>query len=183
MTIWCCALSCRSNVSEANDLDSGGGHFTALPYTAESSCYRPLGTALDASDAITDAIIVLLYHRRAWPLFAASVIKQQESILLRPHNGSLTLDLSFTLSHVEVIIGIAQLEGPKLSLRLILYSFAFYRLRTRFQLIADSFCKSKFHKHERRNVANKLELSRTLTTTMGNHFLVPIFSVKGYTYD
>ncbi|KDO43134.1 hypothetical protein CISIN_1g004279mg [Citrus sinensis] len=40
-------------------------------------------------------------------------------------------------------------------------------LRTRFQLIADSFCKSKFHKHERRNVANKLELSRTLTTTMG----------------
>lgn len=44
-------------------------------------------------------------------------------------------------------------------------------LRTRFQLIADSFCKSKFHKHERRNVANKLELSRTLTTTMGYEFL------------
>ncbi|KAK9177939.1 hypothetical protein WN943_027129 [Citrus x changshan-huyou] len=57
----------------------------------------PVPTALDASDAITDAIIVLLYHRRAWPLFAASVTKQQESILLRPHNGSLTLDLSFTL--------------------------------------------------------------------------------------
>ncbi|GAY48998.1 hypothetical protein CUMW_115890 [Citrus unshiu] len=44
-------------------------------------------------------------------------------------------------------------------------------LRTRFQLIADSFCKSKFHKHERRNVANKLDLSRTLTTTMGYEFL------------
>lgn len=44
-------------------------------------------------------------------------------------------------------------------------------LRTRFRLIADSFCRSKFHKHERRNVANKLELSRTLTTTMGYEFL------------
>ncbi|KAJ4717572.1 Pentatricopeptide repeat [Melia azedarach] len=44
-------------------------------------------------------------------------------------------------------------------------------LRTPFRSIADSLCKSKFHEHGRRNAAEKLEFSRTLTTSLGYEFL------------